>query len=76
MIKDIVAATTHDGGAPGTMKSLNSILQNDRCAIGTITGQCANPRCRFKHTLVTPTTTAAKLVDMLKQGTTAMAGRT
>ena len=72
MIKDIVVATTHEGGKPGTMKSLNETLQNDRCAISTITGQCANPKCRYKHTLVTPTRTAKTLVDMLKQGTTTL----
>ena len=72
MIKGIVAATTHEGGKPRTMKSFNETLQNDRYVIGTITGQCANSKCRYKHTLLTPNITATKLVNMLKQGTTVL----
>ena len=69
LIKNIITEVKQLNGTPWTIKSLSSIVNDNGCIIGVITGKCNIPYCGFDHTVKVKDTIAETLCVIVKAGT-------
>ncbi len=55
-----------------TIKAMNQVCVNRRCVIATITGECQNLHCQFRHDLATPNSNANKVAQIIDEGAAAL----
>ena len=73
VIRDMLKAIKQPGGKDNwSLKSLNFMIKDNRCMVGTITGTCTNPKCVYAHGISSNDGDAQKIATVIDEATRAV----